>query len=464
MRFYEPMLVYPSKKPFSSPEWIYEIKWDGIRAISYVKNEIHILSRNRKELSVRFPELEELKQLAQDVVLDGELIIMGEGVDFQKVLERNQATDHKEIDYLSKKFPVTYVVFDLLEKDGRSLLNIPLIDRKRILRESLKEGKYVVISIFVEEDGEKFYRAAIEKGLEGIIAKRRDSRYFPGKRSREWLKIKQVKTCDCVVFGYTKGEGNRRSTFGSLLLGVYDNEIPVYLGRVGTGFSLNDLKNLKVVFKDLISQGHHPFDHNIPVNVTWLKPNVVVRIGYQSITKDRRLRFARYMGVRNDKSPKDCTIDQLESNTLRDYVKKRDFSKSPEPKGKIERNEEKDNLFVIQEHNARRLHYDLRLEKDGVLKSWALPKGIPKKRGIKRLAIHTEDHPIEYSRFEGTIPKGEYGAGEVKIWDQGLFIPLVWDLDKIELLLVGSKIKGRYVLIKFKKAGDKEWLLFKKED
>jgi bifunctional non-homologous end joining protein LigD len=127
----------------------------------------------------------------------------------------------------------------------------------------------------------------------------------------------------------------------------------------------------------------------------------------------------RFRGLKADKQPAECTIDQIRKNKLQEDVSKRDFSVTTEPKGS-EKKEGKQ-TFVVQEHHARRLHYDLRLEKESVLKSWAVPKGIPEKAGDKRLAVETEDHPMEYSEFEGTIPEGQYGAGTVKIWDRGSY-------------------------------------------
>jgi bifunctional non-homologous end joining protein LigD len=121
----------------------------------------------------------------------------------------------------------------------------------------------------------------------------------------------------------------------------------------------------------------------------------------------------------------------------------------------------REKFFVIHKHMARRLHYDLRLERDGVLKSWAAPKEIPINPGVKRLAIETEDHPIGYGEFEGEIPEGQYGAGKVEIWDSGLYEPLIWGEDKIEFILKGKKLHGKYILLKFKKAGEKEWILLK---
>jgi len=148
---------------------------------------------------------------------------------------------------------------------------------------------------------------------------------------------------------------------------------------------------------------------------------------------------------------------------LEEYREKRDFKKTKEPEGSEDKPGDHPS-FVIQEHDASHHHFDLRLEREGVLKSWAVPKGIPKKSGEKRLAVATEDHPLEYAGFEGTIPEGEYGAGTVSIWDTGLYEPLVWEEDKIEVVMKGDRIKGRYVLVRFKSAGEKEWLLLKAKE
>ena len=148
---------------------------------------------------------------------------------------------------------------------------------------------------------------------------------------------------------------------------------------------------------------------------------------------------------------------------LEEYGKKRDFKKTGEPEGKLKAGEKKDLIFVIQEHHARNLHYDLRLEIDGVLRSWAVPKEPPEKPGIKRLAIQTEDHPLGYADFEGTIPEGQYGAGEVRIWDKGRFIPEKITEKEILFRLEGKRMKGNYVLIKTG-FGKGSWLFFKRKD
>jgi len=461
MKTYRPMLAGDVEAPFSSPEWIYEIKWDGIRALSYVDEELSIRSRNGKELKDRFPELKELREIAERVVLDGEIIIMREGrVDFQAVAKRNQVTAPKEIDILRRTYPATYVVFDILERAGTPLTNRSLTERKKVLEESVREGKHVVLSSYVEENGEAYFQAALQRGLEGIIAKKKDSQYLEG-RSDSWLKIKKVKTCDCVIFGYTEGRGSRAETFGAIILGLYDDNDPVYIGKVGTGFSHEDLDALMRLFKELKIDNETLSGVDARGMVTWLRPELVCEVGYQSVTREVRLRMPRFLGMRTDKAPLDCTLDQIISKDLGEYASKRDFSRTPEPPGgdtKVI-----GNIFVIQEHHARRLHYDLRLERDGVLKSWAVPKGPPEEPGIRRLAVEVEDHPLEYGWFEGTIPEGEYGAGTVKVWDRGVYEPIVWEEDKIEFMIQGARLSGRYVLVKIKKSGEKDWLLLKAE-
>jgi bifunctional non-homologous end joining protein LigD len=155
-------------------------------------------------------------------------------------------------------------------------------------------------------------------------------------------------------------------------------------------------------------------------------------------------------------------LDQVKQSGLSEYGSKRDFTVTPEPKGVSKVTGGR--TFVVQEHHARRLHYDLRLENEGVLKSWAVPKGVPEKPSEKRLAVEVEDHPLEYGRFEGEIPEGQYGAGTVRIWDKGTYEQKTWTADKIEVFLKGERLSGRYVLVKFKKAGEKGWILMKARD
>jgi bifunctional non-homologous end joining protein LigD len=468
-RIYKPMLAKVAPEPFSGKDWIFEIKWDGFRAIAYIEEPYSLRSRNQKELKNNFPELGELTRLGSNIVVDGEIVVMSKGKpDFQTLLKRGQAVSKGEIQRQANRAPAIYVVFDILEKDGKPLISLSLMERKRILADSLKEGTNVLLNDFIEEKGEAYFKSAIEKGLEGIVAKNKDSHYEEGLRTGSWLKIKKLKTCDCVIFGYTRGNETREATFGALLLGLYNKSgQPVYVGKVGTGFTQEMLRKMSDKFEKLKTDTA-PFKPEKGDVVTWLKPKLVAEIAYQVVTADVKLRMPRFKRLREDKPPEECTLDQIiedkkastQPKKLSEYASKRDFQQTPEPKGETQQQEKL--IFVIQEHNARRLHYDLRLENEGVLKSWAVPKGIPQDTKERRLAVETEDHPYEYASFEGEIPKGQYGAGTVKIWDKGHYKPKVWEKDKIEFTLDGERLKGRYILIRLKKAEDaKDWLLLK---
>jgi DNA ligase D-like protein (predicted ligase)/DNA ligase D-like protein (predicted 3'-phosphoesterase) len=462
--YYKPMLAQHAEKPFNYEDWIFEVKWDGIRAISYVDGGLGIKSRNDKELKPNFPELEELKKLTENTVIDGEIIVIKAGkADFQALAERSKTTSAENIKYLSRESPVNYVAFDILEKDGNSLLQLPLKERKRLLKEYVREGSYVVLSAFVETDGEAYYKAALAKSMEGIMAKKKDSQYEPGARSANWLKIKPILACDCVIFGYTIGKGTRRLTFGALILGLFGEKEPIYVGKVGTGFDQENLGLILKMFEPLQVKDKTLEGVDAPEEIVWLKPETVCEVAYQNVTREGRLRMPRFLGIRNDKLPSECTLDQIAQGRLEPYASRRDFSVTPEPSGAAA-SEEKGSAFVVQEHHARRLHYDLRLEKGGVLKSWAVPKGIPEQSSEKRLAVETEDHPLEYRSFEGTIPEGQYGAGTVKIFDQGMYETKLWNENMIEVTLHGQRLRGRYVLARFKKAGDKQWLLMKAKE
>jgi DNA ligase D-like protein (predicted ligase)/DNA ligase D-like protein (predicted 3'-phosphoesterase) len=469
---YKPMLAKATQEAFSDENWIFEVKWDGFRAIAYVEEPFSLKSRNEKELIQNFSELQELTKLAKNIVVDGEIVVMREGKpDFQSLLERGKAVSLHEIQRQASRLPAVYIVFDILEKDGKSLTNLPLMKRKAILKDSLKEGANVLLCDFIEEKGEAYFESVLEKSLEGMVAKRKDSQYEEGIRTGAWLKIKKLKTCDCVIFGYSKGKKSRDATFGALLLGAYDEKgNPVYLGKVGTGFTEETIRILTDKFEK-ITTNSAPFKPEAGDVVTWLEPKLVCEVAYQVLTREMKLRMARFKRLRDDKPPELCTLDQLvetrktathensNKDKLSEYTAKRNFEATPEPKAKAKKENIK-LIFVIQEHHARRLHYDFRLEKDGVLKSWAVPKGIPE-TGQKVLAVETEDHPYEYGSFEGEIPKGQYGAGTVKIWDRGYYRPKLWENDKIEVTLDGQRLKGRYVLVRLKRAGVKNWLLLK---
>ena len=468
---YLPMLARSAPAPFSGDDWLFEVKWDGVRAIATVEGTLSLSSRNGTELAGRFPELGELVTLAPRTVLDGEIVVMTGGKpDMQALLPRLQSV-------MPGTPPVTYIVFDILEREGKPLTGLPLVERRSQLEAAVREGPHVVISEPVVGRGEDYYRAAVAQGLEGVMAKRRDSLYEPGVRSAMWLKIKAQKSCDCVIAGYTPGRGARKTAFGALLLGLYENLTLVFVGKVGTGFSDRLLTELVEQFAPLVTAAPPPW--NIREKVVWLEPVLVCEVAYQEVTRDRKLRIPLFLRLRSDKSASSCTTDQIAGGQLplakqagatpgaraypaqpdlRTYHEKRNFSVTSEPEGQKDMDGES---FVIQEHHSHKLHYDMRLERDGVLASWAVPKGVPLAVGEKHLAVAVEDHPLEYGTFEGEIPKGEYGAGTVTIWDSGTYETKHWDAEKIEVVLHGRRLNGPYVLVKFKRTKKNEWLLFR---
>jgi len=313
MRFYKPMLAKSVSKPFSGKDWIFEIKWDGFRAIAYVDDFFTVQSRNAKELKHFFPELEELRLLAKNVVVDGEIVVMKNGkVDFHSLQERGHLISSRDIERLQNKSPATYIIFDILEKNGNPLVDLPLIERKAILKESVKEGSRIVINDYVEDKGEQFYQAVLQQDLEGMVAKRKDSTYEQRLRTGSWLKVKNLKSCDCVIFGHSKGTGARESTFGALVVGLYDSEgKPVYIAHVGTGFTQQLLDSLMADFKKLKTT-LTPFIARDMEGVTWIEPKLVCEVVYQVVTKDCRLRMPRLHTLRIDKEPNECKIDQIE--------------------------------------------------------------------------------------------------------------------------------------------------------
>ena len=307
------MLAKSVSKPFSGKDWIFEIKWDGFRAIAYIDDFFTIQSRNAKELKHFFPELEELRRLSKNVVVDDEIITMKQGkVDFHSLQERGHVISAREIERLRTKSPVTFVIFDILEKDGEALVDLPLIERKAILKESVKESSHVILNDYIEEKGEQFYNAVLQQDLEGMVAKLKDSHYEEGLRTGSWLKVKNIKSCDCAIFGYSKGTGARESTFGALVVGLYDPEgKPIYIAHVGTGFTQQLLDSLMADFKKLKTTPA-PFIARDVEDITWVEPKLVCEVIYQVVTKDCKLRMPRLHTLRSDKEPSECTIDQIE--------------------------------------------------------------------------------------------------------------------------------------------------------
>lgn len=325
----KPMLAVLGK-PFSSKGWIFEPKIDGARCIAYISgNTVELKNRRMRSITYRYPEIiRALKQSAGDCVLDGEMSVMDKGIpSFATLAIREQQIQKTRINYLSENLPASYIVFDILYRGGENLMDRPLSERKSILKEELGESDVVTIIDYLPESGESYFKAALGMGLEGIMAKRLDSPYQPGVRSNDWIKIKKQLTLDLVVGGYTLGQGQRRDYFGALVLGAYDSDKLIYVVRVGSGFSTMELKEISSEF---VPSDESPFFNKISTKgVKWLKPEIVVEVEALEISKRKHLRAPVFLRVREDKSPEDCTIDQLQNYLKTNAASTHAFSSSP---------------------------------------------------------------------------------------------------------------------------------------
>jgi len=313
----QPMLASITEDPFDDPNWLFEIKWDGYRVVSFIANgKVRMVSRNQNDLGPRYPELRELANLvnAKTAILDGEVVVLDEQgrPSFSLMQQRTGIRAHGRQAAARPDVPILYYVFDLLYLDGYDLRGVGLDDRKRALRQILSSGELVRFSDHHAGQGVALFQVAKQKGLEGIVAKKCDSRYEE-RRSRDWLKIKITQTVDCVIGGYTGPEGTRQY-FGSLVLGLYNNKKQlIHVGHAGTGFNQAMLKQIFEVLKDIESK-KSPFTGPVDAkNVHWVKPERVAEVKFSEWTHETsegglKLRAPVFLGLRDDKNPEDCTF------------------------------------------------------------------------------------------------------------------------------------------------------------
>ncbi len=316
-----PMLATPADEPFDGPDWLFEIKWDGYRAIAFIEDgKLRLVSRNQNELTERFPELKDLPKFvhAKTAILDGEVVALDdEGkASFSLMQQRTGFRPGGRRGAAKSDVPVLYYAFDLLYLDGYDLRKLPLEERKKKLASILITGDYVRYSDHYEKQGKALFEMARAKGLEGILAKKRDSIYQE-RRSSEWLKIKIRHRLEAVIGGYTEPEGSR-AHFGSVVLGLYDKQGRlIHVGQAGSGF---DQKSLDEVWKLLKKREtkKNPFYGEVEAlrKVYWVKPELVAEIEYAEWTDGAstgtgpKLRAPVFLGLRDDKDPKDCTLEQ----------------------------------------------------------------------------------------------------------------------------------------------------------
>jgi len=295
----KPMLATLAKEPFDDKNWVFEIKWDGFRAIAEIKNGTpEIYSRNLLSFNDRFkPIVKSLSRIKKNVILDGEIVVIDKsGKSFFQLIQNYQNTGQGNL---------VYYVFDILYYDRSDLKNLPLMERKKILSEVLPEIKNIRYSEHIDQYGKKFYNLAKKMGLEGILAKRRDGIYLPGRRTSEWLKIKTHLQQEAVIAGFTEPRGSR-AKFGALVLGVYERGRLKYIGHTGGGFNDQSLRHVYDKLKRLVTKTsafENPPKTNAPV--TWVRPKLVAEINFSEWTADGHMRQPIFLGLRPDKDPKE---------------------------------------------------------------------------------------------------------------------------------------------------------------
>ena len=310
-----PMLATLVDKPFSDPNWLFETKWDGIRAVCFIdKGKARFVSRNQNDLTAQYPELTDIGDSvkARQAILDGEIVALDErGVSrFQLLQPRMGRKNKAAIARLAASTRLAYYVFDLIYLDGFDLASCRLIERKAILEKTLKSAKNVRLSDHIIAAGEALYCEIARIPLEGMVAKRLDSRYVQ-KRSCDWLKIKTIQESEVVIGGYTQPR-HSRGYFGALVVGLYDRDGLHYVGHIGGGFNEKLLKEIHAVLQPL-KTNKCPFVAAPQTNepVQWVKPRLVAQVKFAEWTADRRLRQPIFLGLREDKKPEDCTCENV---------------------------------------------------------------------------------------------------------------------------------------------------------
>jgi bifunctional non-homologous end joining protein LigD len=317
LRLIKPMLAVAGELPtVRVGEWAAEMKWDGVRAVSYLTgSQVRVFSRNDRDVSVSYPELSALSSANLDVVLDGEIVALDDDgrPSFGLLQSRMHIADPAKARKLGEQVPIDYLVFDVLRVDGRDTLQLPYAQRRKLLEQlGLDDCERIAVPPAFRGDPADALAASRQAGLEGVVCKRLDSVYLPGRRSPTWLKVKHQRMQEVVVVGWEPGEGRRAGEIGALLLGVsVDGELR-YAGQVGTGFTERALRDLKAELAALATK--RPPVSDVPAEharvARWVRPELVGEVVYGEWTRDNRLRHPSWRGLRRDKDPRDVVREQ----------------------------------------------------------------------------------------------------------------------------------------------------------
>jgi bifunctional non-homologous end joining protein LigD len=304
--YIRPMLAKESDQPFDDGEWIFEVKWDGYRAIAESsKGEVKLYSRNGNMFNDSYPLIaDQLRKMKLEAVLDGEIVVLDkQGKPSFQLLQ----------DFENNNFQMVYYVFDVLSINGKNTCNLPLLERKELLKKLLKKNETIRYADHVTEEGKAFFKIIVRKDLEGMMAKKADSAYYPGRRTNEWLKIKQHKTTEAVIAGFTEPQGGRKY-FGALVLGVRDGKKLKYIGHTGSGFSQHTLAEMHGLLKPLIRK-ESPFGGPVQTNmpVTWVKPGLVCELKFTEWTKEGSMRHPIFMHLRPDKDKREVKKERTQT-------------------------------------------------------------------------------------------------------------------------------------------------------
>ncbi len=320
----KPMLASLTDQPFDNSDWVFEIKWDGYRAIAETGKGVKLYSRNLQPFNEKFaPVVAALQDFKHEVVLDGEVVAVDpEGRSRFQLLQNYQTTGQGTL---------VYYVFDILHLDGHDLTGLPLLRRKEILTQILPPSGVIKLSQHIEQKGTAFFAAAAEQNLEGIMAKAANSTYRMGSRSKQWLKIKTHQRQEAVIGGFTEPRGSRKS-LGALVLGVYDGDDLIYIGHTGGGFDDKGLKEMHQKLQPLIRETS-PFSTTFKTNapVSWVEPKLVCEVSFAEWTGDGHMRQPILVGLREDKDSKSVVREQPLPATVTSEAAKSTKKKSPTP-------------------------------------------------------------------------------------------------------------------------------------
>jgi bifunctional non-homologous end joining protein LigD len=317
----KPMLATLSTLPTDEDRWAFELKWDGVRAIAYCETgRLRLESRNLREITSHYPELRGIAAElgSRDAVLDGEVVALDDGGEpsFERLQGRMNLSSESAIRRRMADCPVTYLAFDLIYLDGRSLIDVPYTKRRERLESLGLEGPHWQTPSYHRGEGEALLRLTQSRGLEGLVAKGLDSRYLPGRRSRAWLKVKNVQSQELVIGGWLPGRGRREGTLGALLVGYRDDEDSRrglrYAGRVGSGFTDDELDRLAALLEPLRAS-ESPFEgRQPPREAVFVEPRLVADVAFREWTAARTLRAPVYKGLRPDKDPAEVVLERVE--------------------------------------------------------------------------------------------------------------------------------------------------------